>query len=92
MSVRAVAYHGRITGLPSGTGYVANGVKFDGFANGVLLDAKGPGYANFVKNGQFQSWWNGADSFVQQAQRQLGSAGGAPIQWHYSSRIFLGIT
>lgn len=61
--------------------YRVNGVKFDGFARGVLQEAKGPGYANFVKDGRFQPWYNGADSLVSQAQRQLAAAGGTPITW-----------
>ena len=84
MSDRAAAYQSRITGLGNNVGYVVDGVKFDGFANGALLDAKGPGYATFVKGGQFQPWWNGADSLVAQAQRQLQVAGGTPIQWHFA--------
>lgn len=64
----------------------SNGVKFGGFANGVLLDAKGLGYARFVKDGQFRSWWRGAGGFVEQAQRQLQAAGGTPIQWHFAEK------
>ena len=81
MSDRAAAYQAAVTGTPSGMGYVVNGVKFDGYQNGVLLDAKGPGYATFAKNGKFVDWYNGADSLVGQAQRQLAAAGGVPIEW-----------
>ena len=48
------------------------------------MEAKGPGYASFVKNGIFKSWWRGAENLVEQAQRQLGAAGGVPIQWHFA--------
>jgi hypothetical protein len=51
------------------------------------MDAKGSGYVNFVKNGEFQAWWDGAEGFVQQAQRQLGAAGGTPIQWHFAEEV-----
>jgi filamentous hemagglutinin len=82
MSDRAAAYQTRVTGgVPKGMGYEVNGVKFDGFQDGTLLDAKGPGYAQGVKNGRFQSWYRGADGLVSQAQRQLGAAGGTPIEW-----------
>ena len=72
MSDRAAAYQSRITGRLPDVGYTVKGVKFDGFddAAGVLLDAKGPGYATFVRNGQFQPWFRGADGLVDQAQRQ----------------------
>ncbi|WP_436500390.1 SpvB/TcaC N-terminal domain-containing protein [Actinokineospora sp. HUAS TT18] len=81
MSARAAAYQVQITGRAAGSVYRVGGVKFDGFVRGVLQEAKGPGYANFVKNGQFQSWWKGADGLVAQAQRQLAAAGKTPIQW-----------
>lgn len=81
MSSLAAAYQSRITGRSAGSVYYVNGVKFDGFANGVLQEAKGPGYADFVRNGQFQPWFSGADGLVSQAQRQLAAAGGTPIKW-----------
>jgi hypothetical protein len=72
--------------LPQGYAYLANGVKFDGYANGILLDAKGPGYAAFVKNGQFRSWFAGAEGLVNQAREQLQAANGTPIQWHFAEQ------
>jgi hypothetical protein len=81
MLERARAYQQQITGR-SGQAYFVDGVKFDGVANGGLIDAKGPGYANFVKNGRFRHWFNGADELVEQAQRQVRAANGTPIRWH----------
>jgi hypothetical protein len=81
MSQRASEYQSRITGQPEGSVYRVNGVKFDGYEDGVLQEAKGPGYANFVKDGEFQPWYNGADQLAAQAQRQLAAAGGTPITW-----------
>jgi hypothetical protein len=81
MSDRAAAYQQQITGVSPNTGYVVDGVKFDGFADGVLQDAKGPGYSQFVKNGEFRDWFDGADALVNQANRQLAAAGDTPIQW-----------
>jgi hypothetical protein len=81
MSERAAAYQTQITGQ-SGQAYVVNGVKFDGISGNTLLDAKGPGYANFVDNGEFQPWFSGQQSLINQARSQIGAAGGAPIQWH----------
>ena len=82
MSARAMAYQRRITGLGENVGYLVKGTKFDGFINGVLIDAKGPGYAKFVRDGVFRSWYRGADGLVEQAQRQLVAAAGTPIRWH----------
>jgi hypothetical protein len=81
MSGRAAAYQAQITGRSAGSVYRVNGVRFDGFANGVLQEAKGPGYATFVRNGKFQPWFTGADHLVSQARRQLAAAGSTPITW-----------
>ena len=86
MSERASQYQSDISGHLSEYSYVANGVKYDSFDDlaGKLIDAKGPGYANFVKDGQFQPWFSGADDLVMQAQRQLQAAEGTPIQWFFA--------
>ncbi len=81
MSERAAAFQAEVTGAAPGSVYRVGGVDFDGFANGTLLEAKGPGYATFVRGGQFQPWFQGADGLVSQATRQLAAAGGTPIQW-----------
>ena len=47
MSARTAAYQTQITGQ-TGQAYIVNGVKFDGYTDGMLLDAKGPGYATFL--------------------------------------------
>lgn len=81
MSARAAAYQQRITGA-AGSAYFVGGVKFYGYKAGVLLDAKGPGYAGFVKDGRFTRWFTGGDALIDQARRQLKAAGGVPIEWH----------
>ncbi|MEW9533594.1 RHS repeat-associated core domain-containing protein [Microbispora sp. NPDC049125] len=86
MSARAAAYQMEVTGVPHGMVYWVNGVKFDGYRGGVLMDAKGPGYAKFVKNGRFQPWYNGADDLVAQAQRQLQAAHGTPVVWYVAEK------
>lgn len=85
MSARAAAYQMQVGGR-SGQAYFVNGVKFDALRGGSLVDAKGPGYAQFVKNGQFVSWFKGADALVGQAQRQVAAAGGRAIQWHVAEQ------
>ena len=82
MSARAAAYQARF-GRP-GYAYVVNGVRFDGVRKGVLLEAKGPGYATFVKNERFQVWFRGIDEFLAQAKRQLAAASGTPVKWHFA--------
>ncbi len=83
MPKRARAFQARVTGRV-GEAFVVGGVKFDGFIDGVLLEVKGPGYANFVKNGEFANWFQGAEELVEQARRQLRAAGGTPIRWHFA--------
>jgi hypothetical protein len=85
MSAQSAAYQARVTGSNPGTAYTVNGVKFDGYQNGVLLDAKA-NYAQFVNKdtGQFQSWFSGQKGLVDQAVRQLGAAEGTPIQWNFA--------
>ncbi len=85
MSARAAGYQGRITGKP-GEVYRVNGIKFDGYKGGTLLDAKGPGYANFVKGGRFQPWFDGAEKMVIEARNQLRAANGVPITWHVAEQ------
>lgn len=86
MKDRAALYQSRMVGRLPDVGYIVGGVKFDGFdvARGVLLDAKGPGYANFVRNGRFRSFFRGADELANQAERQIGAARGTPIEWHFA--------
>ncbi|HLB47457.1 MAG TPA: RHS repeat-associated core domain-containing protein [Anaerolineales bacterium] len=85
MSARAAAYQTRITGRESGWAYRVNGVKFDGYNYGTLIETKGPGYAGFVKDGKFQDWYlhskDGGQAMLQQAQRQIAAAQGKAIQW-----------
>jgi len=82
MSARAAAYQAQISGRAAGEVYLVNGVKFDALVGGTLREAKGPGYAGFVKDGKFVEWFEGADSMVDQAARQIGAAGATPIEWH----------
>ncbi|MCY0997952.1 restriction endonuclease fold toxin 5 domain-containing protein [Myxococcus sp. MISCRS1] len=69
-----------------GTTTKNGGVKFDGFEKGVLLEAKGPGYAKFFEGLDPKSWFknSGAKSLVEQAQRQLRAvrATNTPVRWH----------
>ena len=83
-SARAAEYQTRFG--RRGQAYRVNGVNFDGVANGVLLEAKGPGYANFVKNGVFRKWFmrKGGKELLDQAHRQIQAAGGVAIHWHFA--------
>ncbi|WP_275900311.1 Tox-REase-5 domain-containing protein [Pyxidicoccus trucidator] len=86
MSHASREYQAQVTGAPEGLAYKVRDVKFDGYRSGVLLETKGLGYAKFLKNGSFRSWFRGADGMLQQAERQLKAAMGTPIEWHFAER------
>ncbi len=96
MSKRAARYQEQICGQPvseaywvGGVGRNSGGVKFDGFKDGVLLEAKGPGYANKFNDDLSPKRWfehSGADQLVAQARRQLEAAPGVPIRWHVAEK------
>jgi hypothetical protein len=79
-------YQEFITGHPISDAYKVNGVKFDGFSDGSLIEVKGH-YGQFVDaaTGEFQDWWAGSNSgglaAIEQAFRQFGAAGGNPVRW-----------
>lgn len=75
MSKASRDYQAAITGH-TGQAWVQNGVKFDGYSNGILIETKAK-YSQFVdSSGTFRSWFKGADGFVDQARRQLAAANG----------------
>ncbi|WP_228557207.1 Tox-REase-5 domain-containing protein [Myxococcus sp. AB025B] len=67
-----------------GVGRDSGGVKFDGYTKGVLLEAKGPGYARFFDGLDPKRWFksSGAKALVEQADRQFRAARGAQVRWH----------
>jgi hypothetical protein len=84
MSARARAYQKQIVGGHEGEAYLLNGVKFDGFKDGVLLDAKGLRYAHFIKDGEFRSWYRGGRKMIKEAKDQVRAAGDSPIRWCFA--------
>jgi hypothetical protein len=84
MSRRAARYQEQISGRSVDQSYIVRGVRFDGYKDGVLLEAKGPGYANkFLGDLSPKKWFTkGAQNLVDQALRQVQAAKGAPIRWH----------
>jgi Restriction endonuclease fold toxin 5 len=75
------AYQEQIAGEDVGLNYRVGNVKFDGYSNGVLQDAKGERYAWAVKDGEFIKNYDGAQGLVEDAERQVAAANGAPITW-----------
>jgi hypothetical protein len=88
-SPRAQAYQQEITGRPFKDVYeVPSGnskVKFDGYENGQLIEAKGPGYGNFFDaKGTPKPWYEGtgAKALEDQMANQVKAAGNRPIVWY----------
>ena len=86
MSEQSRRYQAQVTGAPEGTAYRVRWgdkeVDFDGFDQGVLLEAKGTGYAKWVDdNLNFLRMFQGTPKLLEQARNQLNVANGTPIRW-----------
>jgi hypothetical protein len=91
MSSAARRYQEQITGRSAEEAYWVDGVKFDGFKDGVLLEAKGPNYANkFQDNFEPEPWFQdtGARELREQARRQRDKVQGLGIriEWHVAEK------
>lgn len=93
MSAAAAKYQTSITGQAANKSFLLKGVKFDGFANGVLQDAKS-GMGNFVDKatGNFKPWFTGGKKMLEQAERQIGAANGTKIQWFFENKAVMEAT
>ena len=92
MSEEARRYQAQVTGAPPGMVYLVerDGVvgDFDGFnpnegPRGVLIEAKGVGYAHFFDgNSKAKRFFTGAEKLINKARNQVRVANGIPIRWH----------
>jgi hypothetical protein len=88
-------YQAQVTGAPEGTAYrVKRGddeVDFDGFEQGVLLEAKGTGYAKWIDDDlNFVEFFKGRNQMLEQAERQFRVAVGTPIRWIVAEKKLAG--
>jgi hypothetical protein len=86
MSESARTYQAQRTRAPKGYAYRVKWgdteVDFDGFDQGVLLEVKGPGYAQWItKTLDFLPIFKGRHKLLEQATRQVEAANGAPVRW-----------
>ncbi|RKH42139.1 hypothetical protein D7X12_16515 [Corallococcus sicarius] len=87
MEEPARRYQAQITQAPEGLVYEIDDVKFDGFNERLLLEAKGPGYEKFLDQAVEQGgWFEGFSDMVRQARRQQQVARGFPMEWHFAER------
>jgi len=85
MYAEARAYQERVAGAKPYEAYELNDVRFDGFENGVLIDAK-YGYKGHIKDGKFADWFRNGKPFIIQAERQIKAAPNMKIQWRFSEK------
>ncbi|RKG70211.1 hypothetical protein D7W79_32125 [Corallococcus exercitus] len=95
MSPRAREYQAQVTGAPEGSAYrLQDGdtvVDFDGYdlVEDLLLEAKGPGYAKFIKDDMtVKEFYQGFIKTIVQARRQLDMANGRHIRWIIAEKRF----
>ena len=93
MSDAAKSYQTHVTGKAWNESYVLNGTKFDGYSNGILLEAKS-GHLNFVnpKTGEFHRWFKGKEDIISQAKRQKDAASGNRIRWTFENEEVMNAT
>ena len=60
-------------------------MKFDGISDGTLIEVKSY-YSQFVdpNTGEYKDWFFGANSLVDQANRQIMASDGMPICWYFA--------
>ncbi|MCB9762667.1 MAG: hypothetical protein H6739_22900 [Alphaproteobacteria bacterium] len=90
MPPRARRYQSQVTGAPEGYVYEVDGVKFDGFEDGVLIEVKGEGYKGFIEKGgnEWQGWFTKGDDLLQQMERQSAVAGRTQVHGHVAEKEF----
>jgi hypothetical protein len=86
MSADARLWQVEATGVDQGIGYVVRTqdgevVKFDGYWDNILRDAKGDHGNLVVGEGRFADWKDTTE-FVERARKQIAVADGHRIRWH----------
>ena len=86
MSDIAKQYQKQVNGIAGEVDFLLKGEKvhFDGFKDGVLLEAKGLGYKKFLTNEKLVD--KVLDNLLGQAERQIKAANGKPIEWHFAEK------
>ncbi|MBW3067957.1 PrsW family intramembrane metalloprotease [Actinomyces sp. 594] len=86
-SWRSATYEEQVTGVRVDDSYFVGGKEFDGFRDGVLLEAKGEGLANLMN----KPWGEHVvDDAVEQAREQVAAVRSTgtntPIHWHIAEQ------
>lgn len=96
MSAAAARYQSQVTGTPPGWIYRVffgpgpeDYVDFDGFVNGILLEAKGANLAQFIDDGlNALPFFEGGAKILPQAVKQWTAARGLPVRWLVAEKKF----
>lgn len=86
MSEEAAGYEARVCNKDRGLGYYVNGVQFDGFENGVLVDAKYYAENSGTTRGLLKNNYFLGTRAVTQGLRQVMAAGGRQVEWRVASQ------
>lgn len=77
-------YQKQINGLSGSVEFLRNGVKFDGFKNGILLEAKSQ-YQWLIKLG-IATEAEIYGKMAKQLQRQVTAAAGTKLEWNFAEK------
>lgn len=95
MNARAKAYQQQISELPPGLAVTLNGHRFDGCRtiDGVMLEAKGEGFAWAFKDGKLRYDHKGIRDMADQMRKQSEAAAiaGKSVEWHVARRSWSAI-
>lgn len=74
-------YQAQITKSAIGMTYKYGGKEFDGFVDGVLIEAKGVGNLKWMKQDGSK-----LKTMLKQADDQVKAANGTPLEWHFAEQ------
>jgi len=77
-------YQGQINGISGSYEYAIGEVRFDGYKDGVLLEAKGF-YQQLFKSGKVSKGQIYGE-MQKQLQRQVDAANGKKLEWHFAEQ------
>ncbi len=75
-------YQGKINGISGGVEYLYNDVRFDGYKDGILLEAKG--FHQFLFTNGITTRDIVYGKMFDQLDKEIKAAGGIPLQWHFT--------
>ncbi|MDC0707360.1 Tox-REase-5 domain-containing protein [Stigmatella sp. ncwal1] len=94
-SAQARRYQEQISGHTADRVFYIKTIEYDGFRDGILLEAKGPSYLKFFeRDGNPKHWYAASGEFnnlIAQARAQSKAAQGTRVQWHVAEHEMVNI-